>query len=538
MNVNQEPRNSSFNKTPTNIEIEKLDKKIQLFVTQQIIPEITQGQEIDSRGMKKLQDILCTAVELDVYMKKRTEMLKMFAGEKNSGNFEIFPVSMMKKLDKALSVVQPEDTIVGVIKHVNTDSKYAKKLKAIHPKRGVAALVEKSVMRTLEKMATYEDINNLLKGTSHIKTVIKLREYISQGGNINDLDTSSKSYQDFLNGVNRIKGEIARDNRYLTFENNEDNQRQYVRSYENSKKYVSEKDFLYLSRDYQDACKAGEVFISSQLIRLYQQRFHEVLSENVGQPIQENIRRFQETREYKRLIELSLSTYAPRYIPKLNNSNLSEAEKKEAFVALTKQALEEQVNRTDIEDYTEGLYQVFQDFMQKQDNMRKERAAEKRRIDKMSIKDIEEKINNLDLGVAMPAIVCTLGGALISAGAFSLFSGQDTINMLKYAATSIGTGAASSIILKCAMQYKRNNLERIRAYLKEKERQEIKEGQRIQKVQPQKPYQPVKNVTSQSMESNSQIEKQNFSNEAERNAPSRRRRRTQQVKNYDSSEIE
>lgn len=544
--MNTEPYIRNSNKgTAANRATTELDNKIAEFVSRDIIPNLVSRESIDASELEILKTILYNAVALDVYTQKNLDLISVLSGEKKVMSFKLCSLDMSERLERALSSSKIPSTHMGIINGVNTNSKFAQKCHTEREQKGITKLLEKSVIDTLEKVASHKELKTLLQGSHHIKTVIKLKEYLQRGGNIKNIDMYSDSFIFVKKHVDSLRGQFARNNQYIDFSRGEDGQIYYQRA-AGKRKELNGKEDVILQKDYIAACQKEDRFMDIQLIDIYKGKIEKTLQGDENTPsIQEQIGdkfvNLIQRKEFERIAELLVEINGPMYI--YNQGGVRNTEKDfKQFLEAMQQYVGMETRHTNVEDYNRVIQKIYIDQVKKQIEDRKRHEANLR----MSPREIQRKIDDLDMEWGVPLGFTSLTSTLASAASLSMLALPAALPAIATIGAGATIGALHSLKKKMDLQDEKTYWENVKMISEQNRKISMEKSQHaIQQYE--KITSPVRrrntermridNNQSMNLKANDDLPKDNEVLSTN-NTPIRRRRRQQIIQdNQDLDEI-
>ena len=316
-------------------------------------------------------------------------------------------------------------------------------------------------------------MKSIFQGSHHVKTVLKLREYILQGGKIENLNIDSTSFANLVQQVEDLKGNFCRNNQYLTFVRNEDDTLSYQQA-SGKKKEMTGREESHIQKNYLAACRAEDFFMASQLISLYSEKLGNLIKEYVPQPensiedtISTKITQLFQRKEYERIARTIAEEWGPLYV--YDHGGLKNTVRDfENFLATMNNEMMQNGNmhHTTEEDYTQYIEKYYISKIKQQEA----EAKKQREILQMTPKDVQEKLDEINLKWGVPLGFSILGGTLSSVGALSILPFPISLSAIGAIGGVTATGVLYSIGKKISLENDTRYWENVKTTIEQNEK--------------------------------------------------------------------
>jgi len=228
-----------------------LDHDINMFIETELIPLLTGREEHSEYGIQNLKTILYYAVAHDTYFRKLNEISLVSKDKKSFSDFKL----SKKLVDKY--ILKPYEN-PNIPRNITLGELKSGRYKIENG--NITKNIIKDMKKTLSTMLTSLDKNEAYKLVDYkscVTTMTMLKQYINNGGLLEDLDINDEDFIDYATNVEKLR---ARVQRIVKKEYEVDNRSEFTK--ETNKRYKMP-DF---KEEYVNPQKSMNRFIANNLI--------------------------------------------------------------------------------------------------------------------------------------------------------------------------------------------------------------------------------------------------------------------------------
>ena len=367
-----------MNGVPITDVIDFYDQKIMQFVKYSIIPELLKDTVISRTEYNKLTEILYYSVALDVYSRNKiSNVFKLVYQERENISNGVYDFTNMDRaLRKVITLADEYTPFMGKIRYSDIAEEYKQKYV---PKKGakrVSDIYMNNAYKALLPVYWGGDLVNFLNGTSHVKTVVKLKEYLDNGGSIRALNTKkSINFKALSRHVDKLKASIIDDSKYIDYFLNSEGQIE-SRIKKNTRNKYNKIDLTIELINAAEAYRKENTFITLSLAGLYQEHLRRELDNGVWGDIKDLAKYLKEdfltSVEYKKFIKELRNGAACKYMNEfLMDHDISELNSKDFEKKMLEEAKALSMKRTSPEEYIPDLVETFRKLRTEQQEIEK-----------------------------------------------------------------------------------------------------------------------------------------------------------------------